>query len=151
MAYLKNRRAGRLQRLGWASRRNRFNLLAHHQTNQFSLPQGRSLQRLCDCAPFSHHRYTVCNSKYFLEAVRNKNQRMTRSLQVGHDLKQTLNLGWTQRSRWLVEDDQRGIQRQGLRDLDQLALSRGEKANLSIQRQGFLLTEAIQNFLRPLV
>ena len=89
--YFKHRRLRRAHGPIRANGQNLLHFLANHQANQLRLSQRRCFERLCDCAPFPHHRYAVCNCKNFLESMRDKHQGMTRPLQGGHDLKQTLN------------------------------------------------------------
>ena len=69
--------------------------------------------------------------------------------QPRHHVEQPLHLARRERGRGLVEDDQRGPDRERLRDLDQLPLRAGQPLHFLSERQRLALAEALENSLRP--
>ena len=98
-----------------------------------------------DGAALAHDGDPVGDREHLLEPMRDEDDRASRALRARDDVEQPLDLAGAQRSGRLVENDEIGVERQRLGDLDELALRRGEVAHLGVERQRVLLPEIGEN------
>ena len=122
---------------------------AGHVADDLGLGECDRVERRRDRAALPHHGDPVGDGEHLLEAVRHEHQGTTLVAQGSHDVEQPLDLARAERRGRFVEDQQFGLQREGLGDLDQLPLRRREKPHRLVQRQRGVLPEAAEHVLGP--
>ena len=81
--------------------------------------------------------------------MRDEDDRALRAFEPCDDVEQALDFARAQGRRRLVENDEIGVERKRLRDLDELALRCGKITRLGVQRDRVLLSEISENLTRP--
>ena len=139
-------------RLSIASRGGRVDrseIAADHQAHELRLVQARRGPRGRDRAPLAHDGDLVRDREHFFQSMRDEDDRALRAFEPRDDVEQALDFARAQGRRRLVENDQIGLERERLRNLDKLALRGGKIARLRVERDRVLLPEIGQNFARP--
>ena len=108
---------------------------APHHALDHGADGGRAVGELRHALPVAQHDDPIGDPPNLLHAVRDVDDADTLGAQLAHLLEQRLGFGAPERGGGLVEDEQPGVERQRLGDLDELLLGRGQALHLARRRQ----------------
>ena len=127
-----------------AVRVNVRNLSPHHQPHQLGRAHIGGGGGVGDDSAFSKDGDPVGDLEDLFQPMRNEDERLAALGQEPHHIKQPVDLVRRKRGGGLVEDDDFGVDRHRLQDLDHLPLTRREIAQRRAQRQMPALTELLE-------
>ena len=123
-------------------------LAADHQPHQFGRTHVRRRRRVRDHAAFAENRDPVGDLENLLETMRDEDERLSLLDKQPHHVEQPVHLVGREGCSRLVEDDDPGVDRQRLQNLDHLALARREVAQDRAQRQVPALAKLVEQRVR---